>query len=24
VTMSKDSDGDGVYETNAGTALDCE
>jgi len=24
VTTSKDSDGDGVYETNAGTALDCE
>lgn len=24
VTMSKDSDGDGVYETNAGTAIDCE
>jgi type IV fimbrial biogenesis protein FimT len=24
VTMSKDSDGDEVYETNAGTALDCE
>ena len=24
VTMSKDNDGDGVYETNAGTALACD
>lgn len=24
VTMSKDSDGDGIYETNAGAALSCE